>query len=106
MNTTKGIDELMAEAAARAALRTRDDDIRDFRDLLRRPDFSHVSYRTVGVPMIYVYRVAPESPSHCLCIGGISDAEDAQRVLREEGARQQGAGEMGEAACRAGMRGF
>jgi hypothetical protein len=101
----KGIDELMAEAAARRALLTREDEIKAFRDLLRRPDFSHVSYRTVGVPMIYVYRVAPESPSHCLCMGGVYDTEEARQVLREENARQQGAGEMGEAACRAGIRG-
>jgi hypothetical protein len=67
------------------------------RAALRRPDFSHVSYRSwCGQDLLFLYRRAPESPSHCELIeGGCRDTPEARRVIAEEGRRVQAGGQQG-----------
>lgn len=82
------------------------EDLEQLRAALRRPDFSHVSYRRwCGVDQLYVYITDRDSPSGCAYLTGCTDTEAARVVLVEEGKQAQAGGQQGYGACVAAMRG-
>ncbi len=72
-------------------------DIEKLREMVRRSDFSHVSYRSwCGADLIHVYRREPASPSHCELVWGCYDTPEVRAVIADEGKLQpQAGGQMG-----------
>jgi hypothetical protein len=75
-------------------------------EVLTRADFSHFSYRSwCGQNLIYAYKRDPGSPSGCMLIDSFPDCDEIRAIISNAGKGVQAGGQMGHAACAAGMTG-